>query len=347
MKIRIESISELDSPYYKYLLEYPPENVIFMNRHKKTLITETKKFKRRIFIKKMLRKFLEAYNFIKIKKLSVPEIIDIIHSARTLLITDKPYVLDFEHFWVLSFSSKSSYSKLGRIVIRRLFKKKNLKFILPWTFSAYNTIPKEIREDKEIRNKIKVIYPAVPPQKFKKDYNEISLLFVARYFHQKGGITVLKVFKRLYNKYKDSIRYIIVSPYKISSEKYSFITWYDLINENKLKEIYEKSHIYVYPGYSDTFGFTILEAMSFGLPVITSRAFARDEIVSNGINGYIIDRKRNEVEEYVKRISELIEDESLLKEMSKNAVKEIERGKFSIKTRNKLLREIYENSLKY
>jgi len=46
----------------------------------------------------------------------------------------------------------------------------------------------------------------------------------------------------------------------------------------------------VYPGYSDSFGFAFLEAMAFGLPIVTVDGFARREIVEDGKNGFVIER---------------------------------------------------------
>ena len=90
------------------------------------------------------------------------------------MITNKPYVLDFEHFWALSFGTESAYGIIAKKIIKRLFTSKNLKFILPWTYAAYNTIPRDILSSRGIREKIKVVYPAVPPQETPKKRNTIQ-----------------------------------------------------------------------------------------------------------------------------------------------------------------------------
>lgn len=61
--------------------------------------------------------------------------------------------------------------------------------------------------------------------------------------------------------------------------------------EELIKKGYEKSDILVYPGYSDSFGWAFLEAMSFGLPIITVNGVARRDLIRNGRNGFVVPRK--------------------------------------------------------
>jgi len=349
IKVRVESLGNLDSSYYKYLFLYPPNGVIYLNRRKNTLITSSKKFISYLRIKKIVYSSIGRFPIFKIKKVPSSDP-DLYHTSHLFLLTNKPYVTDFEHYYIFFFTYNPAYSRIGKTIIKKLFKQKNLKYLLPWTYEAYNTIPKEIRKDPKIREKIKVVYPAVPAGEYvNKNFDKIRLLFVARYFYSKGGNTVLKVFENLSKKYDIDI--FIVTPKKWISDKilkkYSFIKWLESLNDEELINLYKKCHIYVYPGYSDSFGFTILEAMSYGNVVVTSEGFARKEIIENEKTGYIIKRDKDEIKKYVDVISNLIENTDLLKKISLNAWKEIKYGKFSIENRNRSLREIYESSIRY
>jgi glycosyltransferase involved in cell wall biosynthesis len=54
-----------------------------------------------------------------------------------------------------------------------------------------------------------------------------------------------------------------------------------LMPQDKLfKEVFPKSDIFVYPGFSDTFGFALTEAISFGVPVVTVDGYSRREIIT-------------------------------------------------------------------
>ena len=132
-----------------------------------------------------------------------------------------------------------------------------------------------------------------------------------------------------------------------------------LINRKKLLNHYSNSDILIYPGYTDSFGFAFLEAMSFGIPIITVDGDSREETIDEGKTGFIINRpkkfsgwdkfgkeEKRIVSEIIKKTSILIENKKLREKMSKNCLEEIKSGKFSIKERNKKLKEIYNEAIK-
>ncbi|PKM92360.1 MAG: hypothetical protein CVU81_00880 [Euryarchaeota archaeon HGW-Euryarchaeota-1] len=119
------------------------------------------------------------------------------------------------------------------------------------------------------------------------------------------------------------------------------------------EEIYLKTDILVYPSFTDTFGFAITEAMSFGIPVVSVEGHSRNELIDNSKTGFIVNLPENfsfnlnqiENKELLKNLEEkteeLIKHKNLRNNMSKNCLKEIENGKFSIKNRNKKLKRIW------
>lgn len=72
----------------------------------------------------------------------------------------------------------------------------------------------------------------------------------------------------------------------------------------KLHEYYKAADIFVLPTREDIWGLVINEAISFGLPVITTTGcIAGLELVTNGINGYIIPTDdNNELEQKIRLI---------------------------------------------
>ncbi len=340
-----------DSPYYKYLIENPLEGLEYLNvKKQKGVITSSKKFRFMNKLKKYLRKILEIIkmpNIIKTKKGEY----DVIHCAHCLSLNKKPWIVDVEHYWNFASSGKIAYSKKGKEKIKKFLKSPYCKKIIPWTEAAKKTIISALR-DKDIEKKIEVVYPAIPLIKFKKkNSKKLVLLFVGRYFYSKGGVETLEVFDDLTRKFKEIECIFVSDTPKEFKEKYSKnkkIKFYDLMPQKELFKIYEKSDIFVYPGYSDSFGFALLEVMAFGIPIITANGFAREEIVENGKTGYIIYNKDKKImiEKMINKISKLLKDKKLLKSMGKEARKEIEKGKFSIKQRNKKLEKIYREALK-
>ena len=97
-----------------------------------------------------------------------------------------------------------------------------------------------------------------------------------------------------------------------------------------------ESDIFVFPTYyaNETFGLVNIEAMQFGLPIITCDEGAISDIVNNNVNGFII--KKKSPHELKNKIKLLMRDESL-------------RKKIEIKNKqdfnNKYTLDIYEKNL--
>tara|TARA_B100002003_G_scaffold242532_1_gene265653 strand:+ start:2839 stop:3951 length:1113 start_codon:yes stop_codon:yes gene_type:complete len=349
-----------DSQYYRSLIENPPKDITYLFNVKKIgMVTNKIKFYFLNFLKRSIRYWLKLLNLPipnAYKTVSKKDY-DLIHCAHCLSKNEnKPWVADFESWWQMWISGRDT--KMGISKVRKILLNKNCKKILPWTEQAKKDI---LARFPEIEDKVEVVYFAQPFKKFKKiKTGEIRLLFISRYFYDKGGLHALEAMDRLTKKYKN-VKAMIISetPEKII-RKYSMnkkISFRGLTPHDKIiKEIFPSTDIYIYPGYSDTFGFTFTEAMSFGVPVVTIDGFARKEIIENEKTGFVITRPKsfgikdlvikNEeiVNELVKTTSNLIENKKLLKKMSKNCIKEVRDGKFSLKERNKKLRKIYEET---
>jgi glycosyltransferase involved in cell wall biosynthesis len=224
-----------------------------------------------------------------------------------------------------------------------------------------------------LSEKVEIVYPAIKAQKIRrKRGGKIRILFVGRNFIGKGGRELLAAFARLTKKY-DDVELLVKShiPPSVMAEvkkcdNILFST--EIVSRQKLFEkYYLTSHIFVLPTYTDTFGYVLLEAMSVGLPVVATDIFAIPEIVEDGKNGFLIrspirwhderwlhcpqgGSKRNRkfvIDQLVEKISLLIEEPQLRIRMGRYGRRLVERGKFSIKERNKKLLNIYEEAIRW
>ncbi len=358
-----------DSPYYKYLVENPPEAVKYLNaENQKGVITNRKIFGFSNLLKRFIR---ETLNFSRISFPNSHPIskgdYHLVHCAHCLSSERrKPWVADIESIWQLYIGEGNKFSKRK---VKKILLRDNCKKIMPWTDATARRI---IREFPEIRGKVEVVYPAIPlPKTDKRISKEVNLGFVGRYFYPKGGIHALEAIDRMTKKHRN-VKGIIVSdvPGEIRG-KYSDnkkISFLPLMPQKKLfAEVFPILDILVYPGYSDSFGFIFLEAMSFGIPTVTVNSKTvsvegstenRKEIiedhktglVSNCINNrnyYTLDdNAQKTINLLTKDLDKLIINKNLRKKFSKNCIKEIRNGKFSIAQRNKKLKEIYEGAIK-
>jgi len=354
-----------DSPYYKYLINSPPKNIKYLNvKKQKGVITNEKFFWFSNFLKRNIRNLMNLFHF------SLPNAhltktekgYDLIHCAHCLSKNkNKPWIMDIESKWQLYIGDLyiEDRRKETKNRIRKILLRKNCKKIIPWTRATAKGL---IKEFPEIRNKVEVVYPAVPLPKIKRrKHKGINLLFVGRYFYQKGGLHALDVFDRLTKKYENVHAMIISEIPKEIKKKYlknEKIKFYGLMSQKELfEEIYPISDILIYPGYSDTYGFLFMEAMSFGIPIITADGFARKEIIQEGKTGFVIDKpekinreiisfeEKQLINKIVKKAERLIKNKKLREKMSRASIKIIENGKFSVKERNKKLEKIYREAL--
>ncbi|MFH1917639.1 MAG: glycosyltransferase family 4 protein [Nanoarchaeota archaeon] len=354
-----------DSSYYKNLITYPPKDVIYTNYSQPKLkkmkgIESQMKFKLIMGIKNFLKSILSIIGIPNILPVTEGNY-DILHCAHCLPITKKPWIVDTETFNLLG-----DRGKFCRPIIKKFLLSKNCKKIVAWSEASKQSIIEAFPNEKKIIDKIDILHFALPAPKFKKiKHKNLRILFIARWFDSKGGLQTLEIFDRLTRKYNNLeclfVCYIPKSmkkKYKIKEkyQKNSRIKFIDIMSQERLfREIYPSCDIFFYPGFGDSYGFAVPEAMSFGLPIVSSRTFAKDELISDGKTGFLIDMPNdwkpyfdmNEkmLNDFFEKTCKLIEDSELRKKMGLVGRKEIESGKFSIQKRNKKLRKIYEDSI--
>jgi len=337
------------------LIEFPPKNIKYFVRRKGSILVSEKEIKNITRIKRSIQKIGGVLPLIKARKVSLMnDQIDLLH-CETFLPLNKNinWVVDLEGVWQLFIGKKT---RLKELLIKRILKRKNCKRIIAWTEISKKGIE---RRFPDLHNKIKVIYPAVPaPQVTKrKRGNRITLLYVGRFFYSKGGHHIIKVMD-IITKKENNVNALFVGqiPEHIKKEysKNKKITITGLIPREKLlKEIYPEADIFIYPGYTDSFGFEYIEAMSFGLPIITIKKENTIELIKEK-NGFLIDLPsknflKNDnriIKKFIFYALKLIKNKNLLKEIRKNNLNEIRYGRFSIRQRNKKLREVYEEAIK-
>ena len=204
-------------------------------------------------------------------------------------------------------------------------------FNVVFSHMMYNSIPSKYRKE----CKIYVQPPGVNhiDKKSKQNFSQKSndserkyeFLIIGRIVKVKGIDIALKAFSKIES---DTARLLVVgdgpelSNLKLMCQHLSIHNRVKFTGSTSYPEqYYLKSHFFVMSSTYETFGQTILEAMSFGLPVIGFNSnfphvrTATSEIVENNINGFLCDFSEEELtktfnrclsmrKEIVKKISE-------------------------------------------
>ncbi len=163
--------------------------------------------------------------------------------------------------------------------------------------------------------KIDVVYPGftTPAPVDRHSRTAFTFLFVGTDFERKGGFEVVEAFDAMAARYPEA-RLVLVSPDpRERNPDRAIHSWVSaakreqtlsrlevlerrgvverhLLQERHLlyKGIYPMADVFVMPSRAEGFGFTNIEAMSFGLPVISSRVGAIPEVIDDGVTGVLV-----------------------------------------------------------
>ena len=139
-----------------------------------------------------------------------------------------------------------------------------------------------------------------------------NLLYVGQIIPRKNIELLIKSFLIAKNTDKD-LQLVLVGSGKeefkekckkiIPEEDKCSVIWCPFIKNAQLKFIYEKAIAFLLPSIQEIFGMVLLEAMYFGLPVISSHSAGADTLIEDGKNGFIVEDFEPGVwAEYISRI---------------------------------------------
>ncbi len=113
--------------------------------------------------------------------------------------------------------------------------------------------------------------------------------------------------------------------------------WLESVPHWKVLQLMHEHDVLVFPSLFEGFGLVISEALSQGLPVITTPNTAGPDLISEGSNGFIVPIRSSEA--ISERIERLIMDGRLLADMKESALQNAKRSSWSA-YRNSLICEL-------
>lgn len=133
---------------------------------------------------------------------------------------------------------------------------------------------------------ISITHGSISDNRRVRKYREkINIGYLGPITEHKGFFDLKKVCDELYNDYKDKYQMHIFAKYS-GDEKY--IVKHEPYKYDQLSEVMNCIDLLVVPSlWNETFGFTILEALSYGVPVILSSKVGSKDLVINKKNGLI------------------------------------------------------------
>lgn len=192
-----------------------------------------------------------------------------------------------------------------------------------------------------IKNNVFAIYNIINKEKVKRNSkdkcllnNTFNIITVGRLVVQKGHLRLLNAYSNVLNKLNINTHLYIVGdgPERalVESEikKLDLVTNVTLLgNQENPYKYMANSNLYVCSSLTEGYSLVILEALTVGIPVLTTRCAGVAHILNDGEFGLIVD---NSTEGLEKGLIELINNPQKLNEYKENIKKNYSKYEFSV-----------------
>ena len=202
--------------------------------------------------------------------------------------SNKPFVVELDNPYVLTYYHQGYFSLRLNTLKRRLRKARFMTFL---SATARNHVLELLGQ--EFANKSKVIPPYMARNyraNKRPDDGKIRFLFIGFGFRRKGGPELLNAFSSL-SAINAELTVVSDVPEEVKQEykNDTRIKFFPPQPRAKLfTDFYSTHDIFVFPSLLETFGVVILEALSFGMGIITTDVYATPELVNDKKNGILL-----------------------------------------------------------
>lgn len=232
-----------------------------------------------------------------------------------------------------TFGSANKYILLGKVFINRYDQ-------LGINCSKVNLLPNPVSKKYFSERRI-------PKQLNKKT---IHLLFLSRIDKLKGTEIAIETFSILEREFPNNFYLNVcgdgpllnVIKEMANSLTLQNIKFHGYLNEDEKIEMFNLCDLLLFTSYGEGLPVSILEAMTFGLPIISRTVGGIPDWVKNGENGYLTDSKSPEV--FKNMILKLISNKELFSKMSANNIK-VAKENFTPDKVKESLMKIYQEVL--
>jgi glycosyltransferase involved in cell wall biosynthesis len=172
--------------------------------------------------------------------------------------------------------------------------------------------------------------------------NKVTLLFLGRIGERKGIYDLLEVIAGEADFFRRHCQLLVggdgevntlkklIDQYKISD----IVDYLGFVSGDQKKDILKSSDIYLLPSYNEGLPISILEALSYAKPIISTKVGGIPEIVCHGENGYLI--SPGDQPAMFQCLKELIQNPADRENMGRKSYEIVKEGYFPDKVLQKL-----------
>ena len=227
---------------------------------------------------------------------------DLLFTYGCLVLTNKPYCTYIETGIALyNYDLKIAKNPIARSIVTNLATRSNCKKLIFVSEASKKSFFSSVHYGKKtqeiLMNKSIVIYPlplenpkAISPKTFK---GTLKLLFPGT-FYMKGGMEVVQAYEKLKQSHSNISLTIITALHMLREKDIQYIHSIEglilqdaKLNEEQMAEMYNTHDILLLPTYREGFGLVLVEALSYGMPLIITDQYATSEMVIEEFNGFL------------------------------------------------------------
>lgn len=246
---------------------------------------------------------------------------DLIHAFNRIPLGNTPFVIGFESHLPRAFGLEQSvlFRSMSDLLVSDRCRR-----IIAISQYAHRQFLRQHRASHRIdtlRAKLEVRYPNIlipagPDAYERSDRPTTSLLFVGNHFARKGGCVALRM-AELADRRGTPVLVTIVSSLQVGSASWvgptrpdyytadfqrlkslRNVTYHSSLPNRAVFELIKRADFVLLPTFSDSFGFSAIEAMAHSTPVIATDQGALPEFIEDGVNGVLLDLDKDEYGEW-------------------------------------------------
>lgn len=199
-------------------------------------------------------------------------------------------------------------------------------------------------------SKIVTVHNGIVDKKFisitVREYSlPLKLVSVARFSHQKNNMELIRAVEQINKLYSGSLKLDMVGDGLLLSEAQAYVTSHKLGNDvhflgsrTDVDDILNQNYIFCLISNYEGLPISIIEAMRAGMPIIASDVGGVNELVQDGVNGFLI--PRGNISELVEKLKYIIHHRERIKSMGA-ASRKIYEEEYTADRMNKKILSVY------
>ena len=220
---------------------------------------------------------------------------------------------------VIDEDRKNDYEQLRRYYMDLLGKVDIIHFNSSVTEGVYRRFMPDIIKGKVIN----ITHSNIQDKRKEKTFEgKLKLVYLAPAKPFKGYAIMKQALDELWD---EGVRDFQLDLYNGAGSLSEYMKLHESFEYSELESIFDKSDILIAPSvWYETFGFTVLEALSFGVPVIVSNNVGAKDLLEDGRYGMVIEPTKDAIKQAIKYV---MEHRELLVGYNRRIVEEMDLGR--------------------